>query len=280
MEERNIDAIPAGHVSQSVADNVDHNRVTIDGHNTCNEMGIIMSTSGEYGNASLLPAERIKRLKNHLPANEISRKAKIPLHFIQSPSAMSINKVTFERLVYEPIQTNMLDVLWSCSKLFGELRPGRLGFMQTVVVGEHSGKTITSFLLMIDLQPASHSYMYATLKFVCEEAKRLSIATPIVTFDQCLWIKAMEIISSNHEGKFDNMVIRLGGFHTLMSHLGTIGDLMGGSIIKGVLETVYTENTSYVNRESLLMCSSRAFPHFFSVDCYNNGRYIEVQPTN
>ncbi|KAJ8887933.1 hypothetical protein PR048_007417 [Dryococelus australis] len=197
-----------------VSDNVAHNIVTINDHNTVHGMGIIMCTSGEYGNASFLLAERIKGLKNRLPANEISRKAKIPLHFIQSPSATAMNKVTFESLVYEAIQTKMLDVLW-----------------------------ITSFLPMIDLHPVSHNCVYTTLKFVCEEAKRLNVATPIVTFDQLLWIKAMEVICSNHEGEFDNMAIRLGGFHTLMSFLETIGDLMSGSGIEEVLETVYSENT-------------------------------------
>lgn len=243
MEERNVDAIPAGSFSQWVADNVDHNIVTIDGHNTFHGMGIIMCTSGEFGNASFLLTEKIKRLKNRLPANEISRKAKIPLHFIQSPSATTMNKIKFERLTDEPIQTNMLDVLWSCSRLFGQPHPGWLGFMQTVVVGENPGKTVTSFLPMIDLNPTSHSCVYTTLKFVCEEARRLNVATPIITFDQCLWIKAMEVICSNNEGEFDNIVVRLGGFHTLMSFLGTIGDLMGGSGIEEVLQTVYAENT-------------------------------------
>ncbi|KAJ8879470.1 hypothetical protein PR048_020078 [Dryococelus australis] len=49
----------------------------------------------------------------------------------------------------------------------------------------------------------------------------------------------MEVICSNHEGEFDNMVIRLGGFHTLVMFLGTIGDLISGSGI----EEVYAKNT-------------------------------------
>ncbi|KAJ8897784.1 hypothetical protein PR048_003134 [Dryococelus australis] len=53
----------------------------------------------------------------------------------------------------------------------------------------------------------------------------------------------MEVICSNHEGEFDSMVIRLGGFHTLMSFLETIGELMCGSGIEKVVETVYAENT-------------------------------------
>ena len=39
------------------------------------------------------------------------------------------------------------------------------------------------------------------------------------------------------------VIIRLGGFHTLMSFMGSIGYIMGGSGIKEVLSLIYAENT-------------------------------------
>ena len=51
-------------------------------------------------------------------------------------------------------------------------------------------------------------------------------------------IKSMEIITT----KSLNVVCRLGGFHTLMSFLGSIGTLMAGSGLSNVLETVYGKN--------------------------------------
>lgn len=53
----------------------------------------------------------------------------------------------------------------------------------------------------------------------------------------------MEVICADERGEFDNVVIRLGGFHTIMSFLGTIGELMGGSGIEEALQIVYAENT-------------------------------------
>ena len=39
-----------------------------------------------------------------------------------------------------------------------------------------------------------------------------------------------------------NVVIHLGGFHTLMSYTGSIGTLMDGSGLEAVLQTIYGEN--------------------------------------
>ena len=40
-----------------------------------------------------------------------------------------------------------------------------------------------------------------------------------------------------------NIVVRLGGFHTLMSFLGSVGYLMEGSGLDRLLEAVYAKNT-------------------------------------
>ena len=39
-----------------------------------------------------------------------------------------------------------------------------------------------------------------------------------------------------------NIVVFLEGFHTMMSHLGSIGYLMGGSGLEGLFEAVYSKN--------------------------------------
>ena len=62
--------------------------------------------------------------------------------------------------------------------------------------------------------------------------------TPAITFDQPLWLKALGIAKS----KGLNIVCRLGGFHTPMSFLGSIGTLMDGSGIQCALTEIYGEN--------------------------------------
>ena len=94
--------------------------------------------------------------------------------------------------------------------------------MQQVSKGNYPGISEVSFLPIIDLHPNGKSCIYSTLLFVSEQAKSLMVPTPCITFDQPLWIKSMEIIKA----KGLNVVTRLGGFHLLMSFLGSVGKLM------------------------------------------------------
>ena len=79
-------------------------------------------------------------------------------------------------------------------------------------------KSTITFLPIIDLNPNDESCIYSTLLFVIEQAKRMRIPVPCVTFDQALWLKAFFIIE---EAGLD-IVARLGSFHTLMSYLSVI----------------------------------------------------------
>ena len=100
-------------------------------------------------------------------------------------------------------------------------------------------KSTITFLPIIDLNPNDESCIYSTLLFVIEQAKRMRIPVPCVTFDQALWLKAYCIIE---EAGLD-IVARLGSFHTLMSYLSVIGKVMKGSEIEELFNEVYAENT-------------------------------------
>jgi hypothetical protein len=62
-----------------------------------------------------------------------------------------------------------------------------------------------------------------------------------VTFDQPLYIKAAEIVASSQD--LDKVIVRLGGFHLLMSYLGSIGHIMTGSGLAELWETVYAKGS-------------------------------------
>ena len=76
------------------------------------------------------------------------------------------------------------------------------------------------------------------MTYIQTQAIHLNIPTPCITFDQPLWLKAVEIIKA----KEMNIVCRLGGFHTLMSFLGSIGSMMKGSGLEESLEKAYGPN--------------------------------------
>ena len=114
------------------------------------------------------------------------------------------------------------------------------GFMQVLHDGRsHPGKSQIFMLPIIDLSSSDEICTYSTLVFIMNQAKAMNIVTPSVTFDQPLWLKAYEISKS----KQLDIVIRLGGFHTLMSFLGSIGTVMNGSGLSQLLELVYAKNS-------------------------------------
>ena len=74
--------------------------------------------------------------------------------------------------------------------------------------------------------------------------KRRNIQTPILTFDQPLFQKALDIITNEEvDSPLKSIILRLGGLHTCMSFLGAIGHLMSSSGLQQALETIYAVDT-------------------------------------
>ena len=132
-------------------------------------------------------------------------------------------------------------MLWKTSLLLRSPRPAWQGLMQNVYKCEsHPGKSSVIFLPIIDLNPHDMVCMHSTLSFISNHAQQHQV-TPIVTFDQPLYWNAM-LVKAN--SSINNIVIRLGGFHSLMSFLGCIGHTMAGAGLTDALEIVYAKNTA------------------------------------
>jgi len=97
--------------------------------------------------------------------------------------------------------------------------------MQHVVTDSHNGASDVILLLIVDLNPSDPSCIYSTLRYVVQQASTLNIITPCITFDQPLWIKAVEICKPSSL----NVFCYLGGFHMLMSYKGSIRMVTAGS---------------------------------------------------
>ena len=133
------------------------------------------------------------------------------------------------------------DDVWTAAGMFSKKenpRPNWSGFMLTFSKGSHPPNSVISMLPIIDLSPSDPTCIYSTLLFVIEQSRKLNVSTPCLTFDEPLWRKAFEIVIE----KSLNVVVNLGGFHTLMSYAGSIGSMMDGSGLEDALQTVYGEN--------------------------------------
>lgn len=229
---------PQGCHIEFVADNVDHNLSTIDGTGTFHGMGIIATVTP----CSPKPSKPIPR--GPVSPEQIAKIGNINIEFYKIPP--SPTPLRYQPLNLSPIEdpTSQLDMLWKTSLLHQTTRPAWSGMMQTLHHGEYPGQSDVVFLPMIDLNPSDPSCIYSTLKFVSNQAKKQNV-TPILTFDQPLYWKALTIIHAQPLGcDLKHLVLRLGGFHMQMSFLGAIGHLMADSGLQELLEVVYASNAT------------------------------------
>ena len=118
-----------------------------------------------------------------------------------------------------------------------------VGFIEYLT--KENNKFSTSRILFLPFihHPASNlNTIYTTLNSIHDNMKFHGHEACVVTFDQPLFIKAREIVAASEPGsELSKIIIRLGGFHLIMSFLGSIGYLMAGSGLKEVLSVVYAQ---------------------------------------
>lgn len=221
---------------QYVADNVDHNLRTLDGHNTFHGMGMIACvTPGNFSNKPIM--------RKVISSDDLISSGRIDISFYRRPETakllVSLSDLTTFTVSDNSIKLNFLaQVTWPLRKP----GPEWSGLMQMVRKGDYPGKSSVVFLPMIDMDPGDMSCIYTTLNYISSHASKYR-QTAIVTFDQPLYWKAVTVISSeNDNSSIKDIVLRMGGFHCIMSYLGCIGQLMSGSGLNDLLETVYAPN--------------------------------------
>ncbi|KYM97251.1 hypothetical protein ALC62_12065 [Cyphomyrmex costatus] len=233
-----------GSFSQFVFDNADFNTNTIDGRGTFHAMGGIHCVTPKTG----IEAEKAtSRTFEATSAAEIVKFGKIDLlSYTKHKSAGLLtikvaNIVALRQLSLDIVPT-IPDLVWLYGKwILSPIIPGWNGFMEQATANNeyHISKII--YLSFINAPPSDYDTIFTSLmeaKKICAQCYQ---ETCIVTFDQPLYWKARDIVEAMKDD-FEHMIVRLGGFHLLMSFLGAIGHIMSGSGIEEVLTLIYAGN--------------------------------------
>ena len=88
----------------------------------------------------------------------------------------------------EPL-TNYVENLWQASwylRNSSNYRPNWSGFVQNISKEEYPDQSKIRYLPIINLNPAKEKCIYSTLLFIQEQAKKLIIVVPCLTFDKPL----------------------------------------------------------------------------------------------
>ena len=111
--------------------------------------------------------------------------------------------------------------------------------MSSIAKTENKTISVVSMLPIINLHATDPIALSSLLLFLEKQSQKLGNNILVVTFDQQLYIKAYETVASKKMKVF----LPLGGFHQLMSFLGSIGTLMEGSGMGTALESLYAPVT-------------------------------------
>lgn len=221
---------------QYVGDNTDHDLATIDGKNTHHGLGSISIANGNFSNENYMRCT-LPRDKKQKWSSIITNKG-IPIKNYFHGDTSALKKIKFKSLtklnqIQEP---RLVKLLWNISYLYRSDTPSWAGYMSTVATAPALSKSVVTMLPIINLHATDMTALYSLLSFVCDQSKEMKIkCPPVITFDQPLYVKSYEIALSMNM----NIVLRLGGFHQLMSFLGSIGNMMEGSGLRNALENIY-----------------------------------------
>lgn len=138
-----------------------------------------------------------------------------------------------------------LDVCWLVAKQWKlpEI-PGWQGMLERLTCSEYCDVSRVIQLPFIMAPPQENDTVYTSLLMAINEGDKIKLKTIFVTFDLPLFMKAVSIVLSvPPHSPLQRIVVRLGGFHLLMSFLGTIGYIMAESGLDQLLNVVYAENS-------------------------------------
>lgn len=233
--------------SQFVFDNADFNTDTLDGRGTFHSMGGIHCITPSTGieKDSIIP--RITRRKS---AAEIAEIGRIPViqygkHHLAGLKATRVENVNELYSISHDILPTVPDFIWHYGKWICAVdNPGWNGFMEQVTLALPYETSKIMCVPFIHEPPSEYDTIYSTLLEAIKRGKLAKQISIFVTFDQPLFWKASDIVAAADSGSdLNNVIIRLGGFHLLMSFLGCIGSVMAGSGLKELLELLYAGNS-------------------------------------
>ena len=235
--------------TQFVADNVDHDICTLDGTGTFHGMGIISTT---VNLADSNDAESVQyllpRIGRRLTAKDVAVfSGGVPIVPYLSSGRDGLSSVHFRPLVslHRPLVKPPIGNLFLLQHICTAFESADkvvswAGFMCDATDGSHATVGHIEMHPLIDLQPSDDTCINSTLLFVDSIAQKLQLPATCVTFDQPLWLKAVNICLT---AGLNSVVCRLGGFHLLMSYLGCIGHVMNGSGLQDMFLLNYGPNT-------------------------------------
>lgn len=229
---------------QFVFDNADANIATLDGKNTFHAMGGIECTTPMPMH---LFEHDVPKIGRELSADILGTFGNVPLQYCNKKKN-GLHNLTVENISTEQkIIPSISDIMWLYGKHYDIPNiPGWSGFMQNLTKRESFEVTHVKALPFVNAPPSNLDTINTVLIMAAQKTIQNGQTTTLVTFDQPLYAKARDIVaeaSERQEPLLSSIIVRLGGFHLLMSFMGGIGYIMAGSGLKELWSTIFAPNS-------------------------------------
>lgn len=236
---------------QYIFDNADHNIRTLDGYGSFHVMGGIQTVTPH---STLQNRNPVPRNVHATTLSAVGSLAYLPMVWYKQPSVVGFSQITAIDLSNLSVHLEpnsgqhmrLLDVLWAIVFTSDSTvsKPNWNGFMEAAHKHLRHDKSALVPLPFINHDPNNQSTIYTALVYAAKESEKLQQKKVFVTFDQPLCNKAFDILlAASPDSVLSRVEVRIGGFHLLMSFLGAIGKVMGGSGLEDMWNTIYAKNT-------------------------------------
>ncbi|GBM91898.1 hypothetical protein AVEN_112925-1 [Araneus ventricosus] len=213
-----------------------HNTRTVDGHGTFHVMGGVQCVTPA---SAVQTSSCIQRPKIIPTANIVGKFRFIPIVTHDWLKNHGLNRLVMENVL--SLKLRPMDVkigtiyhwIWMAGPTSAEEpHTGWSGFMEIAAGKKCYEKSAVMPLPFVNLQPFNPTSINTCLRFAAEEYKKRQQRC-IVTFDQSLFIKDMDIVfRADETDELSKVIVKLNRFHLLMSYMGAVGKIMGGSSLE------------------------------------------------
>ncbi|KAE8740861.1 hypothetical protein FOCC_FOCC013607 [Frankliniella occidentalis] len=240
-------SVDRGAFIQFIFDNADHNTRTLTGHDTLHVAAGLMVVTPASKLQARAPVPRPKRAAT---TSEIGDRGVIDIEPYYAAKNAGLKHLVMDDVlarqgeVPQLENAGCLDFLWLAKHSLQESYHGWNGFM-TAAHANEKRHDMSAFvpLPFIPLPATDPSTLYTALRYGRKKCDEYKQKTCVVTFDLPLFVKAMDIVNGCGD-KLPFVVVRLGGFHLLMSFMGAVGALMAGSGLADLWKEVYAKNSA------------------------------------
>ena len=236
---------PPGTIRQYIADNVDWNSATLDGKGSVHVQGMMSAVTPG------LISGPCRISKTNPTSEELKKLISVNIKYISSTdikissylSGLKFKSISHSKTPNHYLLHNRLDLLYHCAPLLSYPEYMWSGTMSLVFTSKNypGGKSSFNFLPMINLKSTDMNCIYSTMLFIDNDAKKHG-GRAVLTMDQPLYHKAL-MIATAEDSPFKSMILRLGGFHTIMCFMAAIGDTMENSGLKEAISVSYAEGS-------------------------------------